>query len=431
VRRAKRQRDEPGDDVPAVGLVLAGGGARGAYEAGVLSVLQPALEAEGARPSVVVGTSVGAINAAHVAAAAHLPAAEGVQRALDAWSGINKGDVIKPILSRQAPLTFVRYAGEILSLPGVRLPSLLDPGPLDRNLERWIDWPALHANVAGGPIRSVAVVATGTATGRTVAFVESKRDEGSDPTHSVDYSPAQLTPDHIRASAAIPILFPPVQLEDDRGRSGWYVDGGTRLNAPIKPALDLGAKRLVIIATGGSAPPGRAGDEDADGQPPDFGDGALHLLEGALVDPLVEDLHRLGEINTFLKEGGARPMRRFRSARGQRPYDRVPYLFVAPERPHAIGELARAVFEERYSGVRGLRSPDMRFLNRLIGGDSPSHGELLSYLLFDAEFMHELIAMGQADARRCLAGGNGAVPWRYQPPREPATDPGSSAAGTR
>ncbi|MGB3100236.1 MAG: patatin-like phospholipase family protein, partial [Solirubrobacterales bacterium] len=397
-----------------MGLVLAGGGARGAYEAGVLSVLQPALEAEQARPSVVVGTSVGAINAAQVAAGAQLPAAEGSQNALDSWAGINKGDVIRPILTRQAPLTFVRYAGEILSLPGVRLPSLLDPGPLDRNLKRWIDWPALHANVANGLIRSVAVVATATTTGRTVAFVESKGEQESHPTHAVDYSPAHLTPDHIRASAAIPILFPPVELEDDRGHRGWYVDGGTRLNAPIKPALDLGAERLVIIATGAITPPDPPGDADADRQPPDFGDGALHLLEGALVDPLVEDLHRLGRINTFLSEGGAEPMRRFRSARGQRPYNRVPFIFVAPERQHAIGELARTVFEERYRGVRGLRSPDMRFLNRLIGGDSPSHGELLSYLLFDAEFMRELIAMGQADAKRCLAGSDGKVPWRYR-----------------
>ncbi len=398
-----------------VGLVLAGGGARGAYEAGVLSVLQPALEAEGARPSVIIGTSVGAINAAHVAASSHLTAAEASQRGVEIWSSVNKGDVIRRIVSRQAPLTFARYAGEIFSLPGVGVPSLLDPDPLHRNLDRWIDWPSLHANVTSGLIQSVAAVATAAATGRTVAFVESGEGVPSRRSHSVSYAPARLTPDHLQASAAIPILFPPVRVQDHGPECGWYVDGGTRLNTPVKPALDLGAQRLVIIATS-ALDSAEEGFADSDCQPPDFGDGALQLLQGTLVDPLIDDLRRLGMVNMFLDEGGSQPMRRFRLAHGRRPYCQVPFLFVAPGHPHAIGELASAVFDERFAGVRGLRSPDMRFLNRLIGGDSPTHGELLSYLFFDAEFMRELVAMGQADARRIVDGSNGELPWRLEPP---------------
>ncbi len=315
---ASEQQSDPGDRGPTVGLVLAGGGARGAYEAGALSVLEPELERAGARPEIVVGSSVGAINAAHVAATRQLPAAAAAERGLETWSNIGKGDVIGPIISRQAPLTLARYAGEILSLPGVRVPSLLDPGPLHENLERWIDWPGLHANVASGTVRAIAAVTTAVASGRTVALVETAAAMPSGVTHSVDYARTELGVEHLRASAAIPILFPPVRLDDGAVDGGWYVDGGTRLNTPIKPALDLGSQRLVIIATGAIGAPAPSPGE-GEGEPPDFGTGALHLLHGALLDPLVEDMYRLGKINTFLAEGGAEAMGRFRSGRGQPP----------------------------------------------------------------------------------------------------------------
>src|SRR4051794_24328076 len=117
---AKRQK---------IGLVLSGGGARGAYEAGVLSALVPALEARGERPSIYIGTSVGAINAAYFASSLHLPAAEATAGGMERWRQVRKNRIVRPILTRQAPLSFLRYAGEILSIPGVRLPSLLDPAP--------------------------------------------------------------------------------------------------------------------------------------------------------------------------------------------------------------------------------------------------------------------------------------------------------------
>ena len=127
-----------------IGLVLSGGGARGAYEAGVMSVLGPALAARGERPSIYIGTSVGAVNAAYMAASEHLPADEAGEGGLQRWREVSKGTIIRPILLRQAPLSALRYAGEIVGLPGVRLPSLLDPKPFERNLDRWIDWDAVH-----------------------------------------------------------------------------------------------------------------------------------------------------------------------------------------------------------------------------------------------------------------------------------------------
>jgi NTE family protein len=422
-----------------IGLVLSGGGARGAYEAGVLSVLGPVLERRGERPAICVGTSVGAVNAAYLASAAHLSAEEAIAGGIERWSRVRMEQVLKPLVRRQLPLSLLRYAGEILSLPGVRMPSLLDPEPFERNLKDWITWPAIHRNVRNGLIDSVGIVTTAARTGRTVVFVERSKERRLHRSHVIDYVPAKLADEHVRASAAIPILFPPVRVDKPADARGWYFDGGTRLNTPIKPALDLGADRLVVIGMDAvTDPPLEPGRHES--EPPDFGDGALHVLHGMLVDPVVEDMRILGNINMFFTDGeqrmnggGAKPgerraregrriadgseaARRYREARGKPPYRCVPYIFIAPARRGAIGELARQVFRSRYGGLKGLRSPDVRLLERLIGGESPQHGELLSYLFFDPEFIEELIRMGQEDARRWLEAPPGENdPWQIGP----------------
>jgi NTE family protein len=310
----------------------------------------------------------------------------------------------------------LRYAGEFLSLPGVRLASLLDPKPLEGSLARWISWADLRRNVATGPVDALAVVATAARTGGTVVFVEAEPKVAPHRSHVIEYVHAKLDHQHVRASAAIPILFPPVRVDSPPEARGWYVDGGTRLNTPIKPALDLGADRLVVIGTEAiteaTGEPGRH-----DSEPPDFGDGALHALHGALVDPLGEDMRMLGNINAFFaEEEGAPAAIRYREARGKRPYRRVPYIFVAPTRRGLIGELARDVFRARYAGLKGLRSPDFPLLNRLLGGESPAHGELLSYLFFDREFIEVLIDLGRQDATGWLeAEARRTQPWQLEP----------------
>jgi NTE family protein len=399
-----------------IGTVLSGGGARGAYEAGAISIIAPALEARGERPSLFVGTSVGAINASYMGASRHLDADQQAAGLLDRWREVTKDSVIRPILLQQLPLTALRYAGELLSLPGVRLPSLLDPKPLERSLKRWMSWGDLHRNVEHGLVHAVAVVATAARTGRTVAFVESENELAGHNSHAVEYVPTALADEHIRASAAIPILFPPVRVETPAAARGWYVDGGTRLNTPIKPALDLGAESLVVIGTEAitepAAEPGRH-----ESKAPDFGDGALHALHGTLVDPLGEDMRMLGNVNEFFASGEDAPAAtRYREARGKPPYRRVPYIFVAPRRRGIIGDIASEVFRTRYGGLKALRSPDFPLLNRLLGGDGPAHGELLSYLLFDQEFIEALIDLGRADAEDWLSAPPGPdEPWQLGP----------------
>lgn len=196
-----------------VGLVLAGGGARGAYAAGALSVLLPELERRGQRPTVIVGTSTGAINAALVAASADRDAEEATRRLVQGWSTLERDDVFRSFVFHQAPLTAVRYLGEVLGVPGIRLSSLLDPAPLRVTLDRLIDWPAVHRNVRGSALDCVAVAASDTANPRSVVFVEGANKRRLPPARTIEYVPAELSSEHVLASTALPVLFPAVRVE--------------------------------------------------------------------------------------------------------------------------------------------------------------------------------------------------------------------------
>ena len=403
--------------MPTTALVLAGGGARGAYEAGALSVILPELDRRGERPTIYVGTSVGALNAGALAASQHLPVEEQVETVVATWRALRKSDVIRPILLRTGPLDVLKYAGQLLKLPRVRLRSVLDPAPLWESLPRMIDFDRIHDNVASGAVDALACVTTSARTGRTVVFVESAAERQFHRSHAVAYVPAQIEVEHVGASAAIPLLWPPVLIERPARARGWYVDGGTRLNAPIKPALDLDADRLVVAAVDSiEGPVMGGGEQSGELPPPDFGDGMLHLLEGALVDPLIEDMRTLGNVNAFFAEGGTLGATLYRTARGKAPYKRVPYIFVGPARRGAIGVLASQVYDRRYGRLGALRDPDFVLLNELLGGVSENQWELLSLLFFDEGFIEQLITMGRDDAMVWLESEHdGEGPWQIGP----------------
>jgi NTE family protein len=381
-----------------VGLVVAGGGARGAYEAGVLSVLLPVLEERGESPRVIVGTSVGAITTGFLASSAHLGAEVTARVALERWRKVKTENVMSSLVGR-APLTLLRFLGQSLSVPGVRVEALTDTKPLRTTLDAWIDFEQIRANVADGHIESASVVATAARSGRSVVFLDSSRRPPPDD-EKLLYVPTQLRNEHIRASSAIPILFPPVQLDTPREAGGWYFDGGTRLNTPIKPVIDQGADRVVVIGVESLAP--WPEDDDATFTPT-FGAMALHLLDGALVDPLIEDVRTLAKINALTAEGAS-------------SYRTIPYILITPERRNIIGELATEVCAKHYRGLGKLRSPDIALLEQILGPQGTAHGALVSLLLFHEEFVEELISMGQADARRWLDSARGPDgPWHSGP----------------
>jgi NTE family protein len=393
---------------PKVALVLAGGGARGAYEFGVLSVLLPVLEKRGERPDIVVGTSVGALNAAFLAATADRPVNEVVEQGQRVWEEVGYEDVLCPLVGVEELGQALRSLGDLLGIPGVRSWSLLDPAPLAATLKRLIPFARIQRNVAGGALSAAAVVATSAATGRSVVFHEGGGRPKRDDQRGIDYVATRVGVEHVRASAAIPSVFPAVQVGTPANARGWYFDGGAHLNTPIKPALALGADRVIVIALNSLGADGRASGRPAR---PDAYDGVSQLVQAVLVDPLVHDVQTLTMVNEVVARG-----RSDREADG-RAYRRLPYILVAPETRNAIGERAVSVYRKHYSGLGGAtRSRDLALLGHALdAGLNPVRGELFSYLFFAPEFARELLELGRADAKRWLARRHDDGPWRLRP----------------
>jgi len=393
-----------------VAVVVAGAGARGGYEAGALSVLVPRLHDAGTDIAVYVGTSAGAINATIFAALSHLHPVEQAQQALEVWRGISVSDVFRsPLVS--SPGIAARWAGQLLQVPGMRLTNLVDTEPLRRKAEHAIDWKQLRINIADGRT-TLAVVATSGADNRTVVFVDRAGDghvPPADDDRPIHYAATQIGPEHVLASSAIPIVFPPVRISESPGWDGWYLDGGVRLNAPLKPALALGADAIAVVATHPVTDSGTP--TSVDGSPPDVDDVVVRLLDAALVDRMIEDLRTLAKVNALIDSSNAEtPSGRVRKE--------VPYLAVTPEDRGTLGELAELIFDEQRHRWRGvskmLRHSELRLLGRALGGDGPRRGDLFSYLYFDPEFIEASIELGRRDAA-ALFDGQTQVPWQIGP----------------
>ncbi len=370
-----------------VALVLGGGGARGAYQAGVLSVLLPKLEERGERPTVYVGTSAGAINAVYLAAKAHESADVATKGLLQLWSEITIDEVIRPLLVALTTLPLRTALARLFARE--EAPGVFDTEPLRRTIDDAIDdWSALHRNCDADLVDAVAVVATSMKDGGAVVFCDSHHPLPDDhPAAGTRYRWTSIGIDHVMASAAIPLLFPPVRTGDGEG-GVWCMDGGTRMNTPIKPAIALGADRLAIVACDAATrtPPlplhGWHGDT-----PPGFEVALLHLLHGALVDPLIEDLRRLKKINKVAASSGASGWRE------------CGYLFVAPAVPGEFATLAHLATED----LGAADSPsELQYwlISRFL--ESGASYELLSYLLFQEDFIKTSIELGKTDAQKAL-----------------------------
>lgn len=391
---------------PRIGLVCSGGGARGAYEAGVIRYLReelpPAARAN-VRFDVLCGTSIGALTASFLAASAHMPDVQG--RALaNLWTDLALEKVYRiegeTALSLGRKIWKATREGE--RPEGWRLHDLFHPEPLERLLRTAVDWPNIAANLAAGRIQAVSVTATRIRDGRTVTFVQ-RREPGLPRWSHDPWQVAQevvLGPEHALASGAIPIIFRAARVGNE-----YYCDGFVRQNTPLAPALRLGADRVLILSL--RHKPHVAIDPPLLESMPTTAQVVGKMLNALMVDRTDHDLDRLRRFNQLLETGRQNFGESFveqmseatRRIRGQ-PWRVVRDLVVRPSRD--LAELARPHLEARARREHADQALPTRLLHRLTGSNLFSQAELGSYLLFDAPYATELIelAMHDAHARR-------------------------------
>jgi len=376
-------------------LVLSGGGARGAYEVGVLSYLYGELaRARGGlapRIDMVCGTSVGAINGCYLAAHMADPIS-GVRRLVDLWTSVQFERVLRFGARHALKLPRVLMGG------GEGEAGIFDVQPMVDLVTREVSWKMLARAVRRGILRAVSVSATEVATGRTTLFIDTAPDVPM-PTGfgaRVVLRHGIVGPQHALASAAIPLVFPPVRIG-----AQLYCDGGLRQNTPIAPAIRMGARRVLAVGLSkelrGAAVPEALGS--AGSRPP----GAMFLLgkvlNAFLLDHVESDLELMARINQLLRDGEATYGEDFiarlsqRSlGRGAEPYRPVEPLIIRPSQD--IGRLAgQHVRKGRLSG-----SLTARAILTLLDSGLSDESDLASYLLFDGSFARKLIDLGRSDA---------------------------------
>ena len=363
-----------------VAFVMMGGGARAAYQVGVLRHIASRYPDLG--PAILAGASAGAINAAHIASTRGT-FSDAVDRSIGIWRQLRIEDVfcvdLAKLVSRSVRWGLGRVAGGALRA-SPRAASVLDTAPLHHLLTGTLDAAAdgtlagIDRQLEAGSIRAVALTAASYATGRSVTWVQERGGchlmTRERPRRTTATAP--LTVNHVMASAALPVVFPPVNVD-----GGWYGDGSVRLTAPLSPAIHLGAGHLIAISTCHDR---YAGDRApiADGAP--SADVTGMLLEAIFPDVLDADARNLRRINALVDRLPA-------YARGSLRH--IDLLVLRPSRD--LGSLAGA-FERALPRT-------LRVLLRAIGGRDGNLGDSLSLLMFQPEYVAQLIELGEADAR--------------------------------
>ncbi|QDV08897.1 Patatin-like phospholipase [Planctomycetes bacterium Poly30] len=356
-----------------LGLTLFGGGARAAYQVGVLKGLansHPDLDVP-----FITGISAGAINAAHLSSQKGT-FAERTASLAELWNAIDVDRVFEtqglPLLYRTLCIGMRLAIGWAPTLDPML--GMVDSSPLSRFLEQALggrELDGIEANLASGSLKAVALVALKYSTSQTISFCMGQ--EIIDWERPLRRSQRErLTVDHILASAALPLFFPPVQIDGE-----WYGDGGIRLTAPLAPVIHLGADRLLAISTR-YRPTGREADQRRFDGPPRAAQIFGSLMGATFLDVLDQDAYQLDRINSLLeklppeKRGALRPLRS---------------LLIRPSAD--IARLAND-FEPRLPGT-------FRFLTRRWGTRKSRSQELLSTILFQEDYVKLLMEIGERD----------------------------------
>jgi NTE family protein len=384
-------------ETPLTGLVLSGGGARAAYQVGVLralaklrrEVLGP--RARMANPfGVICGTSAGAINAAALAAHADRfeAAVEVIAKVWQNFSAeqVYRADSLGVIRSGAQWLTMLSVGWLIARWRRARPRSLLDNEPLADLLQRLVPLERLPLVMQQRQLHALAVTASSYTSGEHYTFYNMERPVETWVRSQRVAVASEITHTHLLASAAIPFVFPAQHL-DVPGDPGWFGDGSMRNTAPLSAAIHLGAERLLIIGAGRMQEP--TGRQILQTGYPNLAQIAGHALSSIFLDALAVDVERMKRINRTL---ALLP----ESALADTPLRPVEALVIAPSL--RLDDIAARHLASLPVPVRAL------LRGAGVGGEGQSARgtALASYLLFEAPYTRELMALGEADtmARR-------------------------------
>jgi NTE family protein len=362
-------------------LVLTGGGARAAYQVGVLVALKEILAGQPGNPfPIICGTSAGAINAAAIASHCH-HFATAVDQLRLVWEHFEAEQVYRADAVGVA-MNSARWLGHFLFgafvKRGGRPVSLFDNRPLAGLLHRRIDFSGIERAIADGHLEAVSITCSGYASGQSCSFFEGAP-------HHVSWKRAQrvgirskLTANHLLASSAIPFIFPPVKLNRE-----YFGDGSMRQLAPVSPALHLGARRVLVVATAKIRldPPPRTRSDSY----PSLAEIGGHAMRSIFLDNLALDVELLERINQTVNL--IEPDRLAAAGLAMRHVD---VLVLTPSEP--LDALA-----PQY--LHNLPLP-IRFMLRSIGAMRKGGAHLASYLLFEHQYCQRLIELGYQDTLR-------------------------------
>jgi len=362
---------------PINGLILPGGGARNAYQAGVLKALAEMLPADAVNPfPVISGTSSGALNAAILASNA-TQFGEGIARMIGIWENFHCGKIFH-VDSWTALKSGLRWTSSFATagLGRAAPPALLDNTPQREFVESHIRLARIQHAIDTGALRALAVTSSSYSSGLSFNYYQAV--EGLRPWQRTRRQGVaeEITIDHLMASSAIPLVFPAVWLDDE-----YHGDGSMRESAPLSPAIHLGADRLLIIGVRNPAPdPKPSADEKV--PYPTIGQITGYMLDTLFMDRLDSDIERMNRVNHIIGETRSKYIEHEDTT--LRP---IEFLMISPSKD--VREISERHIKDFPRSVR--------LLLRSLGALSHESRPLLSYLLFESALCQELIELGYQD----------------------------------